>query len=74
MPLFQLGVIQEQYNKRILDCQHKIDELRKEAGLASPENDARSPKKMRRNRQEKDIEFIKLIKGENSNTKITSPY
>ena len=47
MSLFQLGVMQEQYNKRILDYQHKIDELRKEAGLSSPENDARSPKKMR---------------------------
>ena len=59
MSLFQLGVMQEQYNKRILDYQHKIDELRKEAGLYSPENDARSPKKMRRKRQEEDIELIK---------------
>ena len=42
MSLFQLGVIQEQYNKRILDYQHKIDVLRKEAGLSSPENDAKS--------------------------------
>ena len=29
MSLFQLGVIQEQYDKRILDYQHKIDVLRK---------------------------------------------
>ena len=40
MSLFQLGVMQEQYDKRILDYQHKIDVLRKEAGLSSPENDA----------------------------------
>ena len=42
MSLFQLGVMQEQYDKRILDYQHKIDVLRKEAGLSSPENDAKS--------------------------------
>ena len=38
MSLFQLGVIQEQYNKRILDYQHKIDVLRKEDDLSSPDN------------------------------------
>ena len=65
MSLFQLGVIQDQYNKRILDYQHKIDELRKGDGLSSPEN-TRSPKKTRRNRQEEDIE---LIKDESNNMK-----
>jgi hypothetical protein len=59
MSLFRLGVIQEQYNKRILDYQHKIDVLREEFGLSSPDNDARSPKKTRRNRQDEGTEFIK---------------
>jgi len=78
--LLHLGIIREQYNKRILDYQHKIDALRKEDDLSSPDNYTWSPEKTRRNSQEEDIQLIKdesnnmersleLIKGSSNTTK-----